>query len=570
MRYGKWIAVLLLILAGVGIYHNSLHSPLFWDDEETITKNVFVQSVRHIPDIFRNSYHAGSGITVAFYRPLTSLTFLWDYHFWKIKPFGYHLSNVLLHTGNAVLIFLFFGMVFRKKRIAFLSALLFLVHPLNSEAVNYVSNRTDLLMLFFFLLSFWSYVAYRREGKIPLLALSFAGYICSVLSKEMGLVLPLFLLAYEGVVHKPLEIAALAVQTGGHTGRGKMKKMRRLEAKKKTSLWLIFLIFAAVIIGYTVLRSTVLNFTNANLITGGPGKIPFHKDPVVRFLTVSKGFVTYLKLFFLPINLHMEYDRPVIHSRWDPSGWLAVAVFCAAAALLFWWGRKSKDPKILFGASWFFIGLLPVSGILVPLNNVVSEHYVYLSSAGFFLCAAVAAVELYDRSRLRWVRTVMVSAGIFLVAVLGAMTFRQNRVWSDPQEFFLHITRITTGSFCANNNAGMEYWKRGDMVKAEEYFRRSMEINPNYAVAVNNVGYIEDTHGNLEKAEQLYARAIWLDSTYLLAKRNLANIYIRMKKYTQAREQIQDILRRYPYDQQSRDLLKYIPPEFQVKPPSGP
>ncbi len=565
MRYGKRIAVVLLILIGLGIYHNSLRNPLFWDDEETITKNVFVQSARYIPEIFRNSYHAGSGITVAFYRPLTSLTFLLDYHLWKLKPFGYHLSNILLHTGNAILIFLLFGMIFRKKRVAFLSALLFLVHPLNSEAVNYVSNRTDLLMLFFFLLSFWSYVAYRREGKIPLLALCFAGYICSVLSKEMGLVLPLFLLAYERIVHKPLEVSALAVRTGGTTGRGKMKKIRRLEAKKKRSLWPIFLVFAVLVIGYAVLRLTVLNFTNANLITGGPGKIPFHKDPVVRFLTVSKGFAIYLRLFFLPINLHMEYDRPVILSRWDLSGWLAVAIFCAAAALLFWWGRKARDPKVLFGASWFCIGLLPVSGIIVPMNNTVSEHYVYLSSAGFFLCVSVAAVNLYEQLRLRWARAVTISAGILLVVLLGAMTFRQNRIWSDPREFFLHITRVTTGSFRANNNAGMEYWKRGDMKKAEEYFRRSMEINPNYAVAVNNVGYIEDTHGNLEKAEQLYVRAVWLDPTYLLAKRNLANLYIRMKKYKQATEQIQDILRRYPYDQQARDLLKYIP----SKPPSS-
>ncbi len=526
--------MVLLALFGVVLYGNSLKGKLFWDDEETVVQNVFVRSPSYLKEIFLNTYHAGAGKQFNSYRPLATASFLLDYRFWRLQPLGYHLTNVLLHIANAWLVLLIFYRLFGNSAVSFLAAALFLIHPINTEAVNYVSNRTDLLLLFFVLYGFLSYILYRAHNRIVFLAGCLACYLGAVFSKESGLVFPLFCLVYE-----------LFFKT----------------APRKTPVPFI-LLCAAIAIGYLLLRADVLRHAHLGFLGPGVSSGQEFQHLGLRFLVFAKAWLIYLRLFFFPVGLHMGYDNPVARSVFDAGGWLAAGLFCSFVGFALWWGRKEKP--VAFGMAWFLLGLLPVSGI-VPLGNVIGEHYIYLASPGFFLAAAAVWMRFLDGQRVRSIRPALVGVGLGVAAALGLLTVMRNQVWTDPLTFYLDVIRKTERSYKGYSNAGMEYFRLGDTDKAEKYFKQSLKIYPANPVVLNNMGLICFKRGDQDGEESYYRSAIQVRPSYVLAQRNLTNLYLRQKKYAPAVEQIQKVLEYYPYDQGVYKVVQSLPKEFQAK-----
>lgn len=537
-----WIIILAAV--GFGVYINSLGGALFWDDEITVINNVFIRHpVKYLGEIFTGSYHSGAGETLNFYRPLATLSFALDYAIWNLKPFGYHLSNVILHAVNGILIFLLLRKIFADSALSFFSACLFLVHPINSETVNYVSNRTDLLMLLFFLAAFYLYILYRKRGKTVFLLTSMVMYSFSILSKEMGLVLPFFLLAYDIVFAPP---------DASKNHKGQPKSLTVFSRKGKTFPLLGFIIILA---GYIVLRATLFNFLEVNLLTEGAQAEPYSQNIIFRLLIFAKVFLAYLKLFFWPVNLHMEYDPPYLEACWGFIGWITLIFLLLSAMGLFYFGRKEKT--ITFGGSWFILGLLPVSGIVTPINNIVSEHYLYLSSAGFFILITALVLNLRQNlsPALKMATTALC---VIILANLCRLTFLRNTDWNNPLKMYLDIAHKTEYSFRANNNAGVEYFRGGDSEEAERYFRRSLNILPTYSEALNNLGVIFERKGRLHEAESYYKKSIASKSDYLLAHKNLAQIYLRTGRIKEAKDEIDTILKIYPYDSESQILSRKL------------
>lgn len=521
----KLFLAILLILISSAVYFNSLKGALFWDDESTVLNNVFIRNpIHYLSQIFTTSYHSGSGETLNFYRPLATLSFSLDYRIWKFNPFGYHLFNVILHILSGILAFFILNKLFSSAKLSFISALLFLVHPINSEAVNYVSNRTDLLMLVFFLAAFYSYVFYRQKGKPVFLVLSYLSYVCTILSKEMGLILPVFILIYEFTFSKH---------------------------KKKITP---FLGFVLVFLVYITLRATLLNFLKINLITQGAQEVPYSRDMLLRLLVFANICLGYLKLFFLPLNLHMEYDVPLIKSVLLFSAWLNLLFLVSLAVILFYLGRNKKE--IIFGGAWFICGLLPVSGI-IPINTAMSEHYLYLASLGIFTLFSFIVLNVW-RKTVSSFKPFLSVCGLLVLAASCLLTFSRNRVWQDPLQVYLEITEKTKNSFRANNNAGVEYFRRGNIELAEKYFLRSREIMPTYAEALNNLGVISERRGDLSQAEKFYKSSLDSKPDYLLAHQNLANIYLMGGRIKEARQELKQIIKIYPYDSKASVLLERL------------
>ncbi|MFH1798853.1 MAG: tetratricopeptide repeat protein [Candidatus Omnitrophota bacterium] len=515
--------VSLIVVIGLGAYYNSMNGALFWDDEVTVVNNVFIrQPFSYVSEIFSTSYHTGAGETLNFYRPLATLSFAADYKIWKLQPFGYHLTNVILHLLNGILVFSLLYKIFGRYRFSLICACLFLVHPINSEAVNYVSNRTDLLMVFFFLSAFLSYVFYRRREKSLFLVMSVSFYVLSVLSKEMGLVLPIFLVAYEVLFFK----------------------------KNKNFPALIGFILPAVF--YVFLRAGTLNFLNLNILTQGAQASPYSQSIAFRALFFGKVFLTYIRLFFLPLNLHMEYDMPRLNVPVSFLGLLFLALMCFFAIRFS--GRKKA---VCFGQIWFVLGLLPICGIIVPINNVVSEHYLYLGSIGFFVMITAAFAALWRISPFP-IRIFSAVCGILVVISFCYLTVQRNKDWRDPLAMYLEIASNTKYSFRANNNAGVEYFRRGDLYKAEEYFRRSIGIFPEYAEALNNLGVVCQRGGETSRAEDFYKKSVNSKPSYVLARKNLARIYMASGRLTEAKEQLVKALEFYPYDDETKEMLKSL------------
>ncbi|MCM8794222.1 MAG: tetratricopeptide repeat protein [Candidatus Omnitrophica bacterium] len=546
----RWIPVAVLLAAVLGAYHNSVGGVLFWDDNETIVNNVYVQNPKYIEEVFRTSYHSGSGNLSPNYRPLTTLTFMVDYQLWKLKPFGYHLTNLLIHAMCVLLLFSLFKRITGDSRVACLAGLLFGVHPINSEAVNYVSNRTDLLMLFFFLLGFLSYIRFRLKGNRFYLALTALFYVFSLLSKEMGVVLPLFLILYDRAVH-PNNRSSVVPETGSSgTDRSRVKKARQALAHRRKPPVVAYWIFGILFAIYALLRATVLNFHKLNLLTQGVQPRSYTDSLIMRVLVFAKGSLTYLKLFFWPVNLVVEYPTPSISSWHDPSGWLAAVVFGGFITLLFLAGRKRW--VITFGAGWFLLGLLPVTGIVVPLKYPVSEHYLYLASAGIFLCASALLWGFIDNCRDKRIRTVTMAAAGIVLSVFVGLTFYRNEDWKSRLKLFQGVLARNDNSYMAHSHVAIHYYKESQWDKAQEHFEKADKLYPNYAITKSNLGCVAMAKENYVQAEKYFKEAIGLNKRYPDPRRNLADIYIRQGRYGEAMEQIQFLLKEFPEHPQGR------------------
>ncbi|PIP18826.1 MAG: hypothetical protein COX41_06170, partial [Candidatus Omnitrophica bacterium CG23_combo_of_CG06-09_8_20_14_all_41_10] len=301
------LRVLLVFLAISALcfiaYSNSLHNPFIWDDVGLIIRNPLIQDWHNWLKAFSSDLYAGTVASSNFYRPIQTLSFIWDYHFWQLNPYGYHLTNILLQILVSFSVFLFLRRIVGSVNISFLSAALFSVSPLNTEAVTYVSGRAEMLMGLFLISSLLLFIKAedkRHKVKLIYLILSYAAFILALLSKELSLVFPLVILAYlfyycSDKFKKPLGI---------------LKPV------------LPFIIIA---LSYIALRLTVFNF-----VTLRPPALTRY-PLILRITVLPKVIFTYFKLLILPVGLHMSWEliRPTsffgIFLFWFALGLICVA-----------------------------------------------------------------------------------------------------------------------------------------------------------------------------------------------------------------------------------------------------
>lgn len=251
----------------------------------------------------------------------------------------------------------------------------------------------------------------------------------------------------------------------------------------------------------------------------------------------------------------MEYDMPYLKSTLDYEAWAILLFLLSLVVIIFYLGRNKKE--IIFGQLWFIFGFLPVSGIIIPINNVISEHYLYLGSVGFFIVIAAIFLSLW-RSPPSFLKLSMTGLGAVILVTISTLTFLRNRDWQEPLNMYLDIVDKTKYSFRAYNNAGVEYFRRGNFEEAEKYFRRSLEILSTYAEALNNLGVIYERKGDFAEAERLYRKSIESKLDYALPRNNLTQIYLRGNKIAEAKKQLEETLRFYPYDSEAQRLLGLI------------
>ena len=199
IRNKNLILIAGLIVIGFFIYAFNLQNPLFWDDDEWIKGNIFVHSFSYLTELFTQNVEAGFGLSSNYYRPLLLLSFAFNYVIHGIQPLGYHLLSNSIHIANGVLVFLLLSR-FINLRASFIAALLFLIHPVQTEAVAYISGRGDPMSVFFMLLGFWFYI---KSLNIQILksryiyrSLSLISAVFAILSRETAILFPLFLMIF--------------------------------------------------------------------------------------------------------------------------------------------------------------------------------------------------------------------------------------------------------------------------------------------------------------------------------------------------------------------------------------
>ncbi|MBN3038163.1 MAG: tetratricopeptide repeat protein [Candidatus Omnitrophica bacterium] len=476
----------IVALGGIS-YANVLGGEFIWDDIHLVSENSYIKHLSGVGDIFTKPVRGGGAKTFGFYRPLQILSYMLEYRLWGLSPQGYHIVNIALHILVALSIFWLLNILFKDYLLSFLAGALFVVHPVHTEAVSYISGRADPLAAFFLVLTLVFYIKHIQEKKYYYFA-ALLCYLLALLSRESALILPALVLLYHFSFRK------------------------KLERKEIIPLLAISLV-------YIFLRLTYLKFPfvhsgfDANLWQRIPG----------FFVALSK----YLRILILPLGLHMEYGN-LTFALMNPQVLWGLALFLALIALLL---KESKDRGIVFfSIGWFFITLFP-SANFYPLNAYMAEHWLYLPAVGFFLILAKGLEFLFKK---RGMRILALLLSITILGFYSVSTIRQNRYWQSAVSFYETTLRFYVKNPRMYNNLALEYQLQGKNNEAVSLYKKAIAIRPTYAMAYNNMGSAYLDMGEEEKALGAYEKAIELKPDYAKAYNNAGNIYSKMGRKDRA------------------------------------
>lgn len=396
-------ARLLGALAGVmavAVYLNALRNPFVFDDHLTVVTNASIRDLWDVQAIVRGSV----------FRPLENLTFALDYAVWGLNPFGFHLTSLLLHAVNVLLLFALTSRAVLDGRglaasgadsgpsaavPAFVAAALFAVHPVMTEAVGYVSGRAEVLCGTFFLLA----VLAMRDGLVhrrsALIATSLVAFGLAVVAKEVAIMFPFVLLAYDRLL------------------------LRHMPGAGRRLLRLHLPLGAVMILAGTARTAVFLWLEQPSPVEA--------LDRMARYLMLQLEVIwRYVALLVMPSSQSVFHTLG-LSPRISLAGAAGLLVVGVAVYRL-----RRRAPLPAFGIAWFLLVLVPSSSI-VPLQYAMAEHRVYLASAGLFVVAATgfAAVLALVVRRPVPVRVAPHAVLAVVLAALSVLTVARNNVWAD-------------------------------------------------------------------------------------------------------------------------------------------
>ena len=516
-----WPPALAALLAGA-VYINALDNPFVYDDHDTVIANPSLVDPSNVRFVLVHSP----------FRPLVNASYALDRMFWGMQPFGFHLTNVVLHAFVVVLLYAFVRVALVDVRTrtaateagtpdrwwAFTAASLFAVHPLMSEAVGYVSGRSEVLCAVFF-------VSALLTARAALLRGGWAwggAALCwslALLSKEVALLFPAVVFAYDYLL------------------------LPDSAARRRQRLWRLYLPCAVLLVAGAAYRLSRAS---------GPMSID---APLLNLWTQSIVMWRYVALAIAPVGQSIMHSVHRVSTLGDPRAVLAVLgiVIVLAGAVLV----RRISPLVAFGLFWFFAVIAPSSS-LVALREGMAEHRAYLASAGLSIAAVAIVSAMFLRSRASPRAGYAVILTVVL-GVLGVLTLRRNEVWANPAELWREATVHAAGMWephyaladvlresgdCgsaipeyqlvvkmrpqhrdANTNLAICLAQTQRFVEADAALRRALEIDPGFARGYTNLGALALTIGDEDGARDAYQRAIEVDPDNVLARMQLARLY---------------------------------------------
>lgn len=449
------IAALLIL-----IYINTLKVPFILDDSHMIVENTFIKHPKYFQWFFQG-FVTSFPIPKGMCRPILMLTFAFNYATSGLNPAGYHIINILFHFLNVVMFY--FLVKFFKKDIPFLLlgavTLLFAIHPLNTEAIVYISSRSDLMVTFFGLCAFLFY----QKNKNTLACLS---YILALLTKETGLCIILFIIAYD-IIYRINDVESAK-------NLFKQKKYIYLGLLLITGLYIFYRTAFFLPETPRILRSYYSNILVQSIVTA-----------------------LYLKLFLFPCPLNIFHYIPPVDSIFQPLTITGALVIILLFFFILFYRKKQR--LISFGISWFIIGLLPK--FYARLSFVAMEHHFYLAGIGLYLILAGLTVSLCRNHKKYFLYG---AAGI--ISLMAILTILRNCEYMNPLVFWKISWQRNPYSGTISNNLGTEYLRLGLITEAKNAFEQAVAISDrkeSIVLAKINLANIYRTDKKYEEAIKL-------------------------------------------------------------------
>jgi len=509
-----FISFSFLCIVSVLLYSTALNTPFKLDDNPKIINNPDIKSLSNIKTKLVYPYNPSQKISSRNdpSRPITYLTYTLNYYFAKLNPLWYNITDLLIHLANSfLLLYMFMRLLLlisgeKQVLIPFISAAIFMMHPVNSVDVLYVYNRGGELALFFIILSFifFSYSA----GSIakPAYSLSLICFVLAILSRQDAAVFPAALLSIDFIIHKKLRL------------------------KMHLSFWLLLII-------YLMFRQFYL---------GGLGDveagISWHR---AEYLLIQPyALFRYIKMFILPYGLSFDHQIARPASILDTRIILSLIALLLIVAVLYKMHKKSNplNKKLIFiSAAWFILFITPSSSIF-PTTTGLADNRLYIPMIGLCLMTAMA-YQHFSRKKFH----IMVSMILlFHLSLLSALTYKRALLFANPVKLWKDVIKQYPGHCRAYNNLGLQYKEKGRYREALSAYARALKIKPDYVNAYNNIGVILMEAGNFEKAANYYKKALEIMPENAEIHYNLATVYKNAHQYNKAEAEFEKAIELNP------------------------
>ncbi|MBI5099762.1 MAG: tetratricopeptide repeat protein [Nitrospirae bacterium] len=625
MKASRIFSLFLIVLVGLIAYSNTFNFPFVFDDDANIVDNPLIKKLD-------NFILPPGGYKGYFPRAVGFFSFALNYYFGGLKVTGYHIVNLIIHIANAILVYFLVILTFKTPYfrsqqsaisdqqsenppippltkggkegfvtnhesritvfIALFSALLFVSHPVQTQAVTYIVQRLTSLATMFYLLSIVMYIKARlitqrsavsdqqsvdsrqqlgeesREYAVSrkqssasycllptacYFFLSLVSAILAMLTKEMSFTLPIVIILYEFTFFR--------------------------SSLKKKLLFLLPLLLTLIIIPSGIMGidkplGEILSDLSERI------RVQTEMSRWDYLLTQFRVIVTYMRLLFLPINQNLDYDYPAYHSLFTLPVFLsfllllsilgiAVYLMFKTRAISYQMSAINNNPPAAyslplnpyfrlaaFGILWFFI-TLSVESSIIPIVDVIFEHRVYLPSAGAFIAISTVVFIIIERLKVRWRQIGKATVSLFslIVIVLATATYARNAVWKDKITLWEDVVSKSPKNARANNNLGASYYEKSMPDRAIEYLSIALHLKPDYVDAYNNLGISYYEKGLKDLAKQQFISALGFAPDDAGAFNNLSIVYASEGLYDQAIEYAQRALKLNPDYAEARNSL---------------
>lgn len=497
-RLNSFTAICIVCIATTLVLFPTLTNGwLDWDDKVNVLDNQLVRvlSWERIKLIFETPEING------LYMPLPIISWALNYKIGGLDPFGYHLVNLALHLGISCLVFFIIKQLTGHIWTAFLTALLFGIHPMHVEPVAWITGRRDLVYSIFLVGSMWFWINYndKRKGRLPQYLLALLFFLASLLSKGVAVVLPVFLLLIDS-----------------YQGRTDFKRML-LEKSPFIALSMLFGIFAI----YTQSQTSALNEVT---------DVPYHLSGI----TASYSLTLYLFQSVIPFQIGGFHPYPPNSAGipWYMMASVIIPIALASILILFW-----KNKNILFGIGLTLVGFLPVIQFLPVGDGLVADRYAYMPYLGLFFLYSLLIVWVYERFyAYSFARSGLTISVLVYLGWLGYTANAATHIWESPETLWTNVIKQHPHNEKGFINRGRYRMEKGQLQLAKRDYDIAVKIAPHLPVMHQELGLYYQTVGSYPDAEKEFSTALHLDSMYHPARLNLGINHMRLKEFDQAIE----------------------------------
>jgi tetratricopeptide (TPR) repeat protein len=510
------VVCLFLVLATGAVYWQvGNHDFVGYDDDGYVSENARVQKGLTLD----NTAWAFKTTQKSNWHPLTWLSHMLDVELFGLQPGRHHMTSVLFHILNSLLLFGVFRKMTGKVWQSGFVAALFALHPLHVESVAWVSERKDVLSMFFWMLTLWSYARYVEHPRIKRYLMVMGFFALGLMAKPMLVTLPFVLLLLDYWPLKRIQLYSSTKDSASFDRRSTVG----LFILEKTPLFVL------------TLGSCFITFF-AQAKGGAVGSSEVHPF----YVRVANAFVSYLKYIqkmFWPDDLAVLYPHPGVIPIWLLAAAMVLLIGISFLAVRY----LKQSPWLGVGWFWYLGTLIPVVGLVQVGVQALADRYTYIPLTGLFMIVAWGVPQLMKGWRHR---TIVISGScVVLFPILMVTAWNQTSYWQNSRMLFEHALNVTTDNYVIHNNLGFELAEKGRIDDAIEHYRQALRINPDFEIAYINLGKALLLKGKVDESIRYYQALLKIKPDYAGVHHNLGLVLLRNGETDNAIFHFQEALR---------------------------